>query len=121
MAKNYINREEAEKDAKETAERLTTEKGFSVSYMVLQGGKDKNDFVLMYLQNPSREAKRTIMDEIMKSPTSAGRLYIECALLKEDSDPRVSSSLAENDAIVMGAELACVPLIELYQTDIKKK
>jgi len=105
----------------EMALKLSAELGFEVTALVVKNSKDENDVVVGFLKQPNREAKRAIVDEMMKSPTTAGKTYLDCALLKDKSDPRLTSPASEHDAIVLGAELACVPLIELYQADVKKK
>ncbi len=99
-------------------EELTTKLGVKVVGMTIN--KD-GDEAVMFLKEPNREAKRAIMDKMMTSPTAAGQLYLEATLIKDQSDPRISSSSPEHDAIVLGAEVACIPLIEIYQAEIKKK
>lgn len=105
----------------EIAIKLSAELGFEVSPLVVTNPKDETDVVVGYLKQPNREAKRAIVDEMMKSPTTAGKTYLECALIKDKSDPRFVSAASEHDSIVLGAELACIPLIEFYQSQIKKK
>lgn len=100
------------------AEIISAELGCNVSELKVVNGEDT---VVGYLKEPNREAKRSVIDELLKSPTTAGKIYLECALIKEKSDPRLYSVLPEHDSIVLGAEMACIPLIELYQSAIKKK
>ena len=113
-----MNIDEATAEATTKAAELTKELGYLVEPLILTHGEN---VVVGFLRQPAREAKRAILDEMMKSPTSAGKLYLECALLKEKSDPRLSSSASEHDSIVMGAEMACIPKIEIYQSEVKKK
>jgi hypothetical protein len=110
--------DEATAEATTKAAELTKELGYTVEPLILKSGED---IVVGFLKIPNREAKRAVLDELMKSPTSAGKIYLECALIKEKSDPRISSNSSEHDAIVMGAEMACIPKIELYQSEVKKK
>lgn len=106
------------KTPQEQAIEHTEKLGYHVEPLVLV---HKEDTVVGFLKSPNREAKRAILDELMKSPTSAGKIYLECALIKEVSDPRLYSAEAQHDAIVIGAEMACIPLIEIYQAEVKKK
>lgn len=103
-----------QEQAVEHSEKL----GFKVEALVLNQGEDT---VIGFLKNPNREAKRAILDELLKSPTNAGKLYLDVSLVKEVSDPRLWSNDSDCDAIVMGAEMACVSKVELYQSEIKKK
>ena len=82
---------------------------------------EKTDVAVAFLKNPSRAAKRAILDEMLRSNTAAGQLYLEAALIKDASDPCLSSSASEHDALVIGAELACLGKVEVWQSDLKKK
>jgi hypothetical protein len=75
--------------------------------------------IVGYMLEPNRQAKMACIDEMTKSITVAGSKLLEACLLKNDSDPRISSDKPEDDAIYISAALNCMQFMQTYTDTLK--
>jgi hypothetical protein len=109
--------------AREKADQLTEEyksKGvFRVHPIVFK--TDDGEDVVGFVKEPSRAAKMAVMDKAMISPMQAVEEILEHVLIKEHSDPRMSSDSQEFDDIHMGLAMSVFNLITFKVNAAKKK
>lgn len=81
----------------------------------------KGEQIVGFIEEPKRQAKYAAMNELAKKDVAtAGELILEACLIKEESDKRLFSQSSEHDSIVIGAAMACLKLVEVYEADLKK-
>ena len=117
MSKEKWTVEQAEQRAKE----LTEEKGRTVFPLAFKETEDDDsDLIVGFLENPKRIVKRRAFDKANISQSAAGEELIAACLIKEESDPRITSEKEEHDHIVLGAEVAAMQCVRLALNQIKK-
>jgi hypothetical protein len=99
----------------EKAQALASELGFKVHPLAFTNGEGQQ--ILGFLREPTRSAKLSAMDDMMKSPSQAGETILNACLLIEHSDPRILS----DDDVYVSATMDCLSILKVYQNDLKKK
>jgi hypothetical protein len=100
------------------AETLTEQRRVKVYPIIVDA---KGEQIVGYIEEPKRQAKYAAMNELAKKDVAtAGELILDACLIKEESDKRLYSQNAEHDSIVIGAAMACLKLVEVYEADLKK-
>jgi len=120
MAKNNIPAANAvltEKDIFEKAQQLSTRFGVKVHPFLLKNGDDQ---VIGYVKEPSRLSKYRYLDKAMTGAMSAALELLEVCLIKEESDPRITSEAPENDIYNIGAATFCASLLNIATDSLKK-
>lgn len=82
---------------------------------------DQDEQVIGYVREPKRQAKFAALDEMMKSTTGCGETLLMSSIIKEESDPRITSLKPEDDALFMSACMECLRFVKMYSDDLKKK
>lgn len=112
------------KAAKETAESkakvLSEELGVKVHPLVFFT-KESEDPVIGFVKEPNRAVKLAVMDKYATGFYSACSQALDAILLKEHSDPRISSERTEDDNYYMGAVYAVSELIQFAANQVDKK
>lgn len=109
--------------AREKAAALTEEfkaKGVYQVHPIVFKSEEGEDIV-GFVKEPSRAAKMAVMDKAMISPMQAVEEILDHVLIKEHSDPRMSSESQEFDDIHMGLAMAVFNLITFKVNAAKKK
>lgn len=99
----------------EKAQTLTSELGFKVYPLSFTNGDGHP--IIGFLREPTRSAKLSAMDDMMKSPSQAGETILNACLLTEHSDPRILT----DDDVYVSATMDCLSILKVYQNDLKKK
>lgn len=112
--------------AEARAAELATKYGVKVYPILFYRESDmltQADPIIGYLKEPPRLTKLRIIDEGSKrGEMEVAAELLEIALLKEESDFRISSPAQEYDEIYMGACLAAsIQIIRVAINQIKKK
>lgn len=102
------------------AEALSNELKVKVHPLVFFVEKDGVP-VVGYVKEPSRAVKLAVMDKYASGFYSACSQALDVILLKEESDPRISSERPEDDAYYMGAVYAISELISFAVNNADKK
>jgi hypothetical protein len=97
----------AQEVAKEKALQLSEELKTKVHPLIFFVEKDKEP-VVGYVKEPNRSVKLAVMDKY-------------AILLKEHSDPRISSERSEDDMYYMGAVYAVSEMIQFAGNQVDKK
>jgi len=113
--KEILTQEQLEQRAYELSKKYNCE----VQPIVFK--KDDED-IIGYIKTPSRILKSRAMDQAASigTITAAGTLF-EAILIKEESDPRFSSTKSQDDDIYFGGALASFATIEILTNQFKKK
>lgn len=77
--------------------------------------------VIGYVKEPNRMVKLAVMDKYATGFYSACAQALETILLKEHSDPRISSERPEDDVYYMGAVYAVSEMIQMAGNQVDKK
>lgn len=101
----------------EKAEQLTKIYGVKVHPFLL---RDDDIEVVGYVKEPSRLAKYRYLDKAMTGAMSAASELLEICLLKEESDPKITSEASENDKYNIGAATFCASLLNISSDTLKK-
>ena len=110
----------AQETAKEKALQLSEELKTKVHPLIFFVEKDKEP-VMGYVKEPNRAVKLAVMDKYASGFYSACSQALDAILLKEHSDPRISSERAEDDMYYMGAVYAVSEMIQFAGNQVDKK
>ncbi|GAC1662318.1 MAG: hypothetical protein NVS9B7_30310 [Flavisolibacter sp.] len=112
---------QSQEEIQAKADQLTAREGKKVIPLVFEDRESKEQIV-GYLRNPDRLTKTRILDKMMSiGMVTAASELLDIALLKEDSNPRISSAREEDDEIYLGAAMACFDFIKASDNLYKKK
>jgi hypothetical protein len=104
----------------EKAVELSQQLGVKVHAIVFKEDPDSPE-VVGYLKEPSRAVKLAVLDKAALGGFSAAGEMLDLILLKEHSDPRISSERSEDDKIYLGAVMAAFDLVKFSTNTLKKK
>lgn len=110
----------AQEVAKEKALQLSEELKTKVHPLIFFVEKDKEP-VVGYVKEPNRAVKLAVMDKYASGFYSACSQALDAILLKEHSDPRISSERSEDDMYYMGAVYAVSEMIQFAGNQVDKK
>ena len=114
-----MNETEVRQQAEEKANALALHLNTKVHPLVF---KDENDvFITGFIKEPSRQVKLAVLDKSVMGGFSAASEMLDAILLKEHSDPRLSSERPEDDKIYLGAVMAAYDLVKFSINTFKKK
>lgn len=101
------------------AEELSVKHGSKITPFVFKLDDDSPE-VIGYIKQPSRAMKLRMMDKsITGSYTAASEVY-DAIILKEESDPRLTSDAPENDVYYMGGVMEAYKTVEMAINTLKK-
>lgn len=106
-----ISQEELTKKAQDLASKL----GFKVHPLSFTDSEGNQ--VIGFMREPTRQAKLSAMDDMMKSPTQAGETILNACLLVDHSDAKILN----DDDVYVSATMDCLSILKIYQNDLKKK
>lgn len=116
--------EEKLKAAKEAAEQkaveLSQQVGTKVHPLVFMA-QGESEPVVGFVKEPSRAVKLAVMDKTLVGMYSASAEMLDVIILKEYSDPRITSEKPEHDQYYLGATMAAYELIKLAVNQVDKK
>lgn len=110
----------AQDTASTKAQALSEELKVKVHPIVFYVEKDKEP-VIGFFREPNRMVKLAVMDKYATGFYSACAQALEACLIKEHSDPRISSERPEDDNYYMGAVMAISEKIEFAANQVDKK
>lgn len=113
--------EAAKQAAKEKAQQLSEQLGVKVHPLVFVVEADGGEPVTGFLKEPPRAVKLAIMDKYNQGFYSACDQALDVVLLKEESDPRISSEKSEHDVYRMGAVTYLSEMIQYAANQVDKK
>ena len=113
--------EAAKKAAEEKAVERSQKLGVKVRPMVFVVQAHGAEPVVGFIKEPPRQVKLAIMDKIHSGFYSACDQALDVVLLKEESDPRISSERSEDDVYRMGAVNLLSELIQYAANQLDKK
>lgn len=111
----------AQVEAAAKAQALSEELKTKVHPLVFIVEKEDNDPVVGYVKEPNRMVKLAVMDKFTSGFYSACAQAMETILIKEHSDPRISSERPEDDNYYMGAVMAVSEMIQFAANQVDKK
>jgi hypothetical protein len=118
MEKKSLTLEEMQELVDNKANELAGKLGRKVLPLLFN---EKGEWIVGYIQQPTRSAVRQAVDKIEKfGRIEAGDFILQTSLIKEESDVRITEERPEFDGINMGACLAALDLIEVNISVIKK-
>jgi len=106
--------------AQEKADQLSIEykvKVHPIFFILPETGEE----VIGFVKEPSRAAKIAVMDKAVMGAFSAAEEIVPSVLIKEHSDPRMSSEAPEHDNIGIGVTMAVYGLIKFLTNVAGKK
>jgi hypothetical protein len=104
----------------EKAVELSQQLGVKVHAIVFKEDADSTE-VVGFIKEPSRAVKLAVLDKSVMGGFSAAAEMLDLILLKEHSDPRISSERSEDDKINLGAVMAAFDLVKFSTNTLKKK
>jgi len=110
----------AQLEAAARAQALSDELKIKVHPLVFFVQED-GEPVVGFVKEPSRAVKLAVMDKYSSGFYSACSQALDVILLKEYSDPRISSERAEDDKYYMGAVYAVSEMINFAVNQAEKK
>lgn len=113
-----------EKQAEEKALQLTEEykrSGVYKVHAIVFKDEASGDDITGFVKEPSRMAKAAVLDKALMGSISAVEEILDSVLIKEHSDPRMSSESQEHDSIHFGLVMAVYNLIKFKSNTLKKK
>lgn len=112
----------AKVEAAAKAQALSEELKTKVHPLVFVIEKEEDDDpVIGYVKEPNRMVKLAVMDKFTSGFYSACAQAMETILIKEHSDPRISSERPEDDNYYMGAVMAVSEMIKFAANQVDKK
>lgn len=109
-------KEAAEQKAVELSQQLNTK----VHPLVFMASGEE-DPVIGFVKEPNRQVKLAVLDKTLVGMYSAAAEMLDVIILKEHSDPRITSENPEHDKYYLGATMAAYELIKLAVNQIDKK
>lgn len=88
--------------------------------LVFYADKDSEP-VIGYVKDMPRSVKLAVMDKYAMGFYSACSQALDVILLKEHSDPRISSERSEDDLYYMGAVYAVSEMVQFASNQVDKK
>lgn len=110
----------AKEAAAARAQALSEELNAKVHPLVFHVEADA-DPVVGYIKEPSRAVKLAVMDKYAMGFYSACSQALDAIILKDHSDPRITSERAEDDLYYMGAVYAVSEMISFAANHVDKK
>jgi hypothetical protein len=110
----------ANEAANQKAAQLSEDLKVKVHPLIFFVEKDKEP-VIGFVKEPSRAVKLAVMDKYATGFYSACSQALDATLLKEHSDPRISSERSEDDNYYMGAVYAVSEMISFAANQVDKK
>lgn len=102
------------------SDQLSKNLGVKVNPLVFVE-EESGEQIIGYVKEPNRITKVRILDKAMSSPMTAGSDLLDIILIKEESDPRISSENQDFDKYYLGAVMAAMGMIKYSQDTFKKK
>lgn len=116
-----MTQQEAQKIATDKAAALTLSKGVKVYPIIFKESDTSEEFIFGYMTEPPRFVKLRVLDKSNIGGYTAANELLDAVLIKEESDPRISSERSEDDPINIGATIAAYDLIQISINAFKKK
>jgi hypothetical protein len=110
----------AKLEAEARAQALSDELKVKVHPMVFSVGTDSAP-VVGFIKEPSRAVKLAVMDKYAMGFYSACSQALDAIILKDHSDPRITSERPEDDLYYMGAVYAVSEMIQFAANHVDKK
>jgi hypothetical protein len=82
---------------------------------------DDGNFITGFIKEPARHVKLAVLDKSVMGGYSAASEMLGVILLKEHSDPRLSSERPEDDKLYLGAVMSAYDLVKFSVNQFKKK
>lgn len=99
-------------------QELTESTGKKIhAFVFLLGGAER---VAGYVREPDRMEKIQYLDRVATASASAAMVLLEACLIKEASDPRISSEDAQYDSLHLGA-IQFIQNLMVMNYDVYKK
>lgn len=111
----------AQEAAKHKAQELSDELKVKVHPLIFLVKDQGEEPVVGYIKEPSRAVKLAVMDKYSSGFYSACSQALEATILKEHSDPRITSERPEDDLFYMGAVYAVSEMIQFAGNQVDKK
>lgn len=112
---------EKQVEVKAKAAELSEKLKVVVHPLTMVADLDKGDFVVGYIKEPNRVAKARSIDKVnMGQASFAYSDLLELCLIKEESDPRITSESPDCDKFNLGACKFCGDLL-VYSIDLTEK
>lgn len=110
-----------EQIAEERALELQKSLGVYKVYPIIFKDVTTGEEVVGYLRHPDRIVQHRTMDKSLMGAISAAAELLDAILIKEASDPRITSENPAYDSINLGAVNAAHDLIKMNVNQFKKK
>lgn len=114
------NKQSAKEIAEAKAKELSEQLGVKVYPLVFKETEDSPE-IIGFIKEPSRAVKLAVLDKSVMGGFSAAAEMLDIIILKEHSDPRITSERSEDDKIYLGAAMAAYDLVKFSQNLAKKK
>lgn len=110
----------AKEAAEQKAVELSQQLGAKVHPLVFTASEE-DEPVVGFVKEPSRAVKLAVLDKTLVGMYSAAAEMLDVIILKEHSDPRITSEKPEHDKYYLGATMAAYELIKLAVNQVDKK
>lgn len=115
--KKIISMEDAMKLAEDKAADLSKTLSVKVHPVVFYFNAEP---VTGFLKEPARLTKYRYLDKAMNGPITSGIELLEACLIKDQSDPRLTSESPEYDGLNLAAITAAISLVKSASGSLKK-
>ena len=116
MKKEELTQEQIELKAEQLSQREN-----NLVTPIVFVDEETEEKIVGYIKTPSRLVKLRVLDKAMSSPVTAASELFDVVLLKDDSDPRFSSTRSEHDKYYLGGTMEAFKLVEMSVNTFKKK
>lgn len=106
--------------AEQKAADLSAKMGVKVLPIIFKDGEN-DEYVVGYIKEPNRMVKAAILDKSLTGQFSAAAELLNVVIIKEASDPRITSEASENDKYFFAAALEAFSFITISSNLLKKK
>lgn len=109
-------------DAAGKADELAKKLNCRVHQFIFKGDKGEDDWLVGFIKEPVMLVKARAMDKMMMGQGfSVGGELVEACLIREETDPRIYSTLEENANYVLGSWKVAADLVAISLDQSKKK
>lgn len=121
IKKENISLNEMQEICENKAESLSKQYNARVIPVILRDEENEGGWVVGYMKEPNRITKLRMLDKSMQGMITAAAELFEAVLLKDVSDARLYSDMAQHDKYYIGASLAANNFVQTSVDQFKKK
>jgi hypothetical protein len=121
QTKDVLTLDQVREKCELKAAELSLKFGCTVTPLIFKASEESEDIIIGYIKEPSRLVKLRVMDKALGSVMTASAELLDSIIISEESDPRITVDLPENDIFYIGAAKAAYDTVKMAVNQFAKK